>query len=70
MHPLKQTIIVIKMMIMGFSGGPLVKNSPTNEGDVNSISILGESHMPWNNSTHGPQLLSLYSKSLYNHKKE
>ena len=64
MHLAKQTIIVIKIRFMGFSGGPLIKNSSTNEGDMNSIYILGRYHMPWNNSAHGPQLLSLYSKSL------
>ena len=30
-------------------GGPVVKNSPANAGDIYSIPGLGGSHMPWSN---------------------
>ena len=32
-----------------FPGGPVVKNLPTNAGDMGSIPGSGRSHMPWGN---------------------
>ena len=32
-----------------FAGGPVVKNSPANAGDMGSIPGPGRSHMPWGN---------------------
>ena len=32
-----------------FPGGPVVKNLPTNAGDMSSVPGLGRSHMPWGN---------------------
>ena len=34
---------------LGFPGGSVVKNPPTNTGDMGSIPGLGRSHMPWSN---------------------
>ena len=32
-----------------FAGGPVVKNSPANAGDMGSTPGPGRSHMPWGN---------------------
>ena len=32
-----------------FAGGPVVKNSPANAGDMGLIPGPGRSHMPWGN---------------------
>ena len=42
-----------------FPGGAVVKNPPTNAGDMGLSPGLGRSHMPWSNESHAPQLLSL-----------
>ena len=38
-----------KATMRGFPGGSVVKNSPTNAGDIGSIPGPGRSHMPWSN---------------------
>ena len=35
--------------VLGFPGGPVIKNLPCNSGDTGSISGPGRSHMPWRN---------------------
>ena len=47
----------------GFPGGSMVKNPPTNAGDLGSIPCSGRSHMLWGNWAHVPQLLSLCSRA-------
>ena len=42
---------------MDFPGGLVIKNLPTNAGDIGSIPGLGKSQMPQGNYTHGPQVL-------------
>ena len=49
----------LKLWILGFPSGSVVKNLPANAGDMNSIPDLGRFHMPWSNKAWGPQLLSL-----------
>ena len=46
-----------------FPGGAVVKNSPANAGDMDSIPGPGRSHMPWSNKARVPQLLSLCSRA-------
>ena len=46
-----------------FPGGTWDKNPPANAGDMGSISDLGRSHMPQNNYSLVPELLSLFSKA-------
>ena len=46
----------------GFPGGSVVKNSPTNAGNMGLIPGPGGSHMPRSNKVHVPQLLSLCSR--------
>ena len=47
----------------GFTGGPMVKNSPCNAGDTSLIPALEASHMPWDNYARAPKLLSLCSRA-------
>ena len=47
---------------MGLPGGPVVKNLP-NAGDTGLTSSPGKFQMPWGNSAHVPQLLSLCSRA-------
>ena len=47
----------------GFPGGSVVKNPPTNAGDMGSIPCSGRSHMSWGNWAHVQQLLSLCSRA-------
>ena len=47
--------------VRSFLDGSVVKNSPSNVGDMGSIPDPGRSHMPQNKSVHVLQLLSLYS---------
>ena len=35
-----------KLVVLGFPGGTVVKNPPTNAGDTGSSPGLGRSHMP------------------------
>ena len=35
--------------VQDFPGGAVVKNPPTNAGDMGSSPGLGRSHMPWSN---------------------
>ena len=51
------------MQIWGFPGGSVVKNPPTNVGDMGSIPGLGRPHMLQGNKAHAPQLLSLCSRA-------
>ena len=46
-----------------FPGGTVVKNPPVNAGDTGSSPGPGRSHMPRNNESHAPQLLSLCSRA-------
>ena len=46
-----------------FPGGPVVKNPPTNAGDMGLIPGPERSHMPWVMYTHEPQLLNLCSEA-------
>jgi len=48
--------------IWGFSVGSMVKDPPTNTGDMGSIPGPGGSHMPWSNYARVPQLLNLCSR--------
>ena len=38
-----------KNPVVGFPGGPVVKNLPASTGDTGSIPGPGRSHMPWGN---------------------
>ena len=51
---------------MGFPGGSVVKNPPTNAGDT-SIPALGRSNVLWSNRAHALQLLSLWSRAWEPH---
>ena len=48
-----------KRLGWNFPGGEVDKNPPANAGGMGFITGLGRIHMPWNNSAHVPQLLSL-----------
>ena len=37
---------LLKKIVLGFPGGAVVKNLPTNAGDMGSSPGLGRSHMP------------------------
>ena len=37
----------VKLSLLDFSGGPVVKNLPSNAGDMGLIPGPGRSHMPW-----------------------
>ena len=52
------------MILLGFPGGAVVENLPTNAGDTGSSPGLGRSHMLRSNWAHEPQLLSLRIWSL------
>ena len=41
--------------MLGFPGGSVVKNTPANTGDTDSILGPGRSHMPQNNQACAPQ---------------
>ena len=56
-------ILSLKISLLDFAGGPVVKNLPANTGDVGSVSALGRFHLPWNNSILAPQLLTPVLKS-------
>ena len=43
----------------GFLGGSVVKNPPTNAGDMVSIPVPRQFHMPWSSYTCEPRLVSL-----------
>ena len=49
--------------IAGLPGGAEVKTPPANAVDTSSSPGPGRSHMPWSNSAHTPQLLSLRSRT-------
>ena len=38
---------LLKNLFIGFPGGPVIENLPTNAGDMRSICGLGRFHMPW-----------------------
>ena len=42
-------LILTQQHMGGFPGGSVVKNLPASAADMNLISGLGRSHMPWNN---------------------
>ena len=48
--------------LVGFPGGPVVKNPPTNAGDTGSILGLGSFCMLRNNEAPAAQLLSQHSQ--------
>ena len=48
-------------------GGPVVKNTPANAGDLGLIPGLGRFHMLRDNNTHGPQLPSLRAAATEAH---
>ena len=47
-----------KIKILGFPGDSLVKNPPSNAGDMGSVPDPVRSHMLWGNKAGVPQLLS------------
>ena len=47
--------------LLDFLGGPVVKSSPVNGGDMGSIPAPRRYHMLWGNQADVPQLLSLCS---------
>ena len=47
-----------------FPGGPVVKNLPTNAGDMGSIPGVRGFHVPYSNQATVPQLLSPHAYSL------
>ena len=49
--------------ILGFPGGSVVKDPPTNTGDMGSIPGLGRSHMSRSHEASAPQLLKLCSRA-------
>ena len=51
----------LKIILLDFPGGAVVKNPPANAGDTSSSLGLGGSHMPRINWARAPQLLSLRS---------
>ena len=59
MVTIKLSFAELKLGILGFPGGSVVRNLPASAGDMNSIPDLGRFHMPWSNKAWGPQLLSL-----------
>ena len=54
---------LINTLIVGFPGGVVVENPPTNAGDTGSSPGPGGSHMPQSNKALVPQLLSLHSRA-------
>ena len=58
------TDLHVKLKSIGFPGGAVVENLPTNAGDTGSCPGLGRSHMPRSNWAREPQLLSLRVWSL------
>ena len=42
----KKKFLNLKLYILDFSGGSMVKNPPANAGDTGSIPNLGGAHMP------------------------
>ena len=53
---------MLRILIVGFPGGPLIENPPANAGDTASVPDPGRSHMSQGNSACVPQLLSLCSR--------
>ena len=49
----------LRKKLLDFPGGPIVKNPLCNARDTSSILDPKSSHMPWGNSGHVPQLMSL-----------
>ena len=53
----------LKILLLGFPGGAVVKNLPANAGDMGSSPGPRRSHMLRSNYACAPQLLSLRSKA-------
>ena len=51
------------MWLLDFPGGPVVKNTSANAGDMVLIPDPGRFHMPKGNENHVPQLLSPRSRA-------
>ena len=51
----------LKKLLRDFRGGPVVKNSLANAGDMDLIPGLGRSYMPWGTWAQAPQLPRLHS---------
>ena len=51
----------LKSSMMGFPGGPVVKNLPWSARDNSSIPGPGRSYMPWGRCAHVPKLMSPHS---------
>jgi len=49
--------------VMGFPGGPLVKNPSANAGDTGLMPGPGRVHILWRNQARAPQLLSPSTKT-------
>ena len=52
-----------KIKVRYFPGGSVVKSLPANAGVIGSIPGQGRYHMPRNNETHVPQILSQSSRA-------
>ena len=52
-----------RVIISGFPGGWVIKNSPANAEDTGAMPGLGRYHMPRSNKAHVPQLLSQCSRA-------
>ena len=60
---LPASLFFLRIALLGFPWCPVVKNSPANAGDMDSIPGPGRSHMPQGNKAHAPQPLSLPSRA-------
>ena len=49
----------LRIHLLGFPGGAVVKNPPASAGDTGSSPGLGRFHVPWSSWARVPQLLSL-----------
>ena len=54
----QRQVRVLKVQTFDFPGGPVVKNPPTNAGDMGSMPGPGRFHTPQGNYCRGPQLPS------------
>ena len=57
----KTAMVKKKKSTRGFPGGSMAKNPSVNAGDTGSIPDPRRPHVPWSNSAHGPQLLSIHA---------
>ena len=67
-HPVALCLkLQLKLGTQDFPGGAVVKNPPTNAGDMGSSTGLGSSHMLRSNKARAPQLLSPHATTTEAH---